>query len=158
LYTDVVDIQLRADGDAVTINAGVLSHTSYEKYADEKPPAFVDEAICTVRARVGQLIDGKDLWWSLDDPQTDNNILLKLTKYVLPFLTNMHSLNAMAEFLKESARSGSKYPPPLIYLAIINSELGNIAEACTSISDLRKTAPKAWQRKLYRIGTRIGCY
>ena len=62
-FIDVIDIQTSKAGDTITINCGVLnSEVSKLFFGAPLASTSVDEPSCTVRARVGQLIDDKDLW------------------------------------------------------------------------------------------------
>ena len=63
---DVVDIQISKAGDTITVNTGVLDRDVHAKLWNEQPPSFVQEPSCTVRARVGELINGHDRWWPLN--------------------------------------------------------------------------------------------
>jgi hypothetical protein len=66
---EVITVQISKTGDTGTVNAGVLDMDAYVKLWGTEPPALVEEPACTVSARVGDLIDGKDLWWQLNDDQ-----------------------------------------------------------------------------------------
>src|SRR5947208_3321359 len=90
-FIEVIDVQTSKAGDAITINAGVLHPDVHRKCWATEPPVIVEEPSCTVRARVGQLLDGRDLWLRLDDPRTLNEVIEKLNAPVLPFLERMHS-------------------------------------------------------------------
>lgn len=58
----VVDLQIRKAGDTATLNTGVLDSDVHMKLWEGEPPQFVEQPSSTVGARVGELIDGKDLW------------------------------------------------------------------------------------------------
>jgi len=119
-FIDVIDIQTSKAGDTITINSGVLN-SEVSKLFSGAPlgSTNVDEPSCTVRARVGQLIDDKDLWWSLSDSAIEKDVVEKVVTYVLPFLERMHSIEAMEQFLIDANVVKKNYPPPIIYLALL---------------------------------------
>jgi len=156
-FVDVIDVQTSKAGDTMTINAGVLHPDVYRKCWATEPTAVVEEPSCTVRARVGQLLDGKDLWWRLDDPRTLNEVIENLNAHVLPFLEQMHSLEAMEQALTASGVTRQKYPPPAIYLAILKSECGDRAGACALLAELGGKAIGAWRTRISEVAGRLGC-
>jgi hypothetical protein len=156
-FIDVIDVQTSKAGDAITINAGVLRPDVHTKCWGTEPPAFIEEPSCTVRARVGQLIDGKDVWWRLSDRKTLDDVAAKITAYVLPFLDRMHSLDAMEQFLANAQVMKQKYPPPIIYLAILKCERGDRTGACALLADLHKRTVGAWQARISQVTERLAC-
>lgn len=85
-FIDVVNIQTSKSWDAVTVNAGVVYPAAFTKCREEDLPRFIAEPKCTVRARIGELIDGKDMWWNLTSPDVEEAIVEKVEGIVLPFL------------------------------------------------------------------------
>jgi hypothetical protein len=125
------------------------------QYYGMEPPEFVDEAVCTVRARVGQLIDGKDVWWSLQDRNLQEAINEKITVYVLPFMQRMHSPKAMEEALTKAQVMKARYPPPKIYLAILKAVQSNSAGAHAVLDRLRNETTGPWQTKIDEVAERL---
>ena len=156
-FIDVVNVQSSKSRDAITINAGVLHPGAFTKCWGQVLPQFIDEAQCTVRARVGQLIDGKDLWWNLTATDTADDIADKVASPVLPYLEQMHSVNAMVQFLEDGQVVKMKYPPPIIYLAILKDEQGDSNVACALLSDLRNKSGAAWLSRIRRVAEMLGC-
>lgn len=156
-FVDVVDAQTSKAGDKMTINAGVLLPEVHWKYWATELPAIVEEPECIVRARVGQLLDGKDLWWRLNDPGILDDVVEKLTVHVLPFVKRMHSLRAMEESLTNAQVMKQRYPPPVIYLAIIKSEQGDRVGACALLTELSKKSVGAWRTRIGEVAGRLGC-
>jgi hypothetical protein len=74
----------------------------------------------------------------LSDRKTLDDVAAKITAYVLPFLDRMHSLDAMEQFLANAQVMKQKYPPPIIYLAILKCERGDRTGACALLADLHK--------------------
>jgi hypothetical protein len=156
-FVDVIDVQTSKAGDTITINTGVFHPDIHRKCWATEPAAVIDEPSCTVRARVGQLLDGKDLWWRLEDARTLNEVIEKLNAHVLPFLERMHSLDAMEQFLTASDVTRQKYPLPAIYLAILQSERGDRTGACALLAELGKKAVGAWRTRISEVAWRLGC-
>lgn len=157
-FVDVIDVQVSKAGDALTVNAGVMDSEVYKQCWGSDPPPLIDEASCTVRARIGHLTNGdKDLWWPIVDANTPQAVVELVAETVLPFLERMHSRKAMMEFLSTADVLRRKYPPPIIYLAIIKSDLGDKLGACSLLDDLRESVVGAWLTRISEISTRIGC-
>ena len=155
-FVDVVDLQPSKAGDALTVNAGVIDPSVHKICWGEDPSAFVEEPSCTVRARIGQLIDGKDLWWRDDGENVASEIVERVREHVLPFLDRMHSIEAMVEQLADSGVAKQKYPPPIIYLGILKWKNGDVAGANTLLNDLRKQTVGAWQKRVDEVLERLG--
>lgn len=156
-FVDVVDVQISKTRDMITVNAGVLHPDVHAKCWGGDLPKFIEEPSCTVRARVGQLIDGKDLWWQLGADDVAGEIADTVSTHVLPFLGQMHSADAMERFLTNSQVVKQKYPPPIIYLAILKHEQGHSGAACSLLGDLKKKTVGAWQRRISQIAERLSC-
>lgn len=157
-FVGVVDVQISETGDMITVNAGVLHLDVHAKCWGGDFPKFIEEPSCTVRARIGQLLDGKDLWWQLDTDDVANEIVDKVSLQVLPFLEQMHSIEAMERFLTNAQVVKRKYPPPIIYLAILKHEQGDTEAACRLLGDLKKKTVGAWQDRISQIAKSLSCY
>jgi hypothetical protein len=157
-FVDVIDVQTSKAGDSMTLNAGVLHQTVHSISWGTEPAAVIQAPSCTVHVRVGQLVDGKDVWWQLDDQAILDDVVGKLGARVLPFLTSMHSIVAMVQFLM-STEAKRKYPDPwsIIYLAILKSEQGDNAGACVLLAEFRKKAGEAWKSRIGEVSARLGC-
>jgi len=156
-FVDVIEIQKSKSGDTVTVNAGVLHPGVHKQCWGTELPAIIQEPECIVRARIGHLVEGKDIWWQLNDPATLNEIPEKLITYVLPFLARMHSLGAMEQFLTAAHVIRQKYPPPIVYLAILKSELDDKPGACALLADLRRQTTAAWLPRVRDVIKRLKC-
>jgi hypothetical protein len=155
-FVDVVDVQVGKAGDTITVNAGVLHPDVHAKCWGDLPQS-IQEPSCTVRARIGQLVDGKDLWWQLDADGVAGEIAEKVNIHVLPFLEQMHSLDAMERFLTNAQVVKQKYPLPIIYLAILKYEQGDVDAACRLLVDLKKKTVGAWQGRISQIAEKLSC-
>lgn len=156
-FVDVVDVQTSKAGDTITVNAGVVHPDVHAKCWGDSLPKFIEEPSCTVRARIGQLIGEKDLWWKLDAADVANDVADKVSTRVLPFLEQMHSIDEMERFLTKAQVVKQKYPPPIIYLAILKHEQGDTNAACTLLGDLKKKTVGAWQDRIGQIAERLSC-
>lgn len=155
---DVIDVQVSKTGEAITVNAGVLDGDVHKKLWGEEPPSFVEEPLCTVRARVGDLIDGHDLWWQLSEANIDTEIVGIVDRLLLPFLRRMHARQAMEEWLITTQVVRKKYPPPILSLVILKDALGRNQEACELLAELRSKAIGAWRDRFDEVGRRLRCH
>jgi len=153
---EVVDVQTSKFGNGFTINAGVLDPDVHSRLWNTNASNFVHQPSCTVCVRIGELIDGRDKWWELNDPTGTVEVAVKVTAYVLPFLEQMCTRQGMERWLTDTQVVKKKYPPPIISLAIIKSSLGETAEACAILNELQKSAG-AWRPKIVEIANQIGC-
>jgi hypothetical protein len=154
---DVIDVQVDKAKDAVTVNAGVLAPEIYRACWGADPPTPVQEPHCTVRVRVGELVEGKDVWWRCDQPGIDNEMTEALRAYVLPFLERMHATRALEDFLADSNVTRQRYPPPVIYLALLRKERGDLPGACAILRDLHDHAGGSWKARVGQLIEAIRC-
>lgn len=99
---EVIDFQVSKAGDSATINAGVLDRDNYALLWQKSLPDSVDAFLCTIRVRIGELIDGLDLWWPLAESSTASEVTRAVQDYVLPFLQGTQSREAMGDWLVET--------------------------------------------------------
>lgn len=156
-FIEVIDLQVSGSGDTATINAGVLDTDAHAKLWGSEPPASVEEAACTVRARVGELVDGKDLWWRLSDDRVGERITGAVADRVLPYLERMRSRQEMVQWLTDTQVVKKRYPPPIINLAILHGFLGASAEACALLAEVERKAIGAWRTRAAEVAERLGC-
>lgn len=153
---EVIDVQVSKAGDTATVNAGVLDTDAHVKLWGSEPPTFVEEPACTVRARVGELIDGKDLWWQLSDDQVTDKAAKAIADHVLPFVKRMRSRQDMVQWLTDTQVVKKKYPQPIINLAILQNFLGNASEGRALLADVQKKAIGAWRARAAEVAERLG--
>jgi hypothetical protein len=154
---EVIDIQTSKVGDAVTMNVGVLSRPIYFACWGRDADAFVEEPFCTVRARVGQLLDGKDRWWDVSSTGVADEMADCLGARILPFLEHMRSLEAMRDWLASTGMPSAKNPLSSICFAVLLSQVGDIGAACTALAELERKALGAWKVRAQEVAVRIGC-
>lgn len=154
-FVDVIDVQVSKAGDTITVNVGVLDPEIYSQCWGADPPGFVQEPQCTVRARLGQLINGRDVWWSVGSPEISRAV----AQYGVPFLERMHAPGAMEEFLGSSTGIKAKhpYPLPVIYLALLMNKGGDRPGACRLLGELEERALGAWRTRVREVAWRLGC-
>jgi hypothetical protein len=154
---DVIDIQVSKAGDAITANVGILDRSVYEIFWGGSSPAFVEEPHCTVRARIGALVAGKDLWWQLNDSRCTADLVESISTHVLPFLEMMHTTEAMESYLTEILVKKRKYPPDTVNLAILKFRRGDKVGACAILTELRKSTIGAWRARVGEISEKLDC-
>lgn len=156
-FVDVIDVQVSKADHAITVNAGVMDPDVHRKCWGTGPPVWVEEPSCTVRTRIGQLMGNKDVWWSFGDGEAVEKIAEAVATQVLPFLDRMHARDAMEEFLAAAEVLKRKYPPPIVYLAILRNELGDHSGACVALEELQQKALGAWRTRISEVSGRLGC-
>lgn len=160
-FIDVIDLQISKSDDMFTINAGVFDPEIYRQCWSEEPKGIIREPKCTVRARIGELAAGHDLWWDMDGPnkqETFDRIVETIGSSVVPFLERMHSRKAMEGFLTDAGVANKRYPPDIIYLAILMYGRGDRDGACALLHDLRqKTVSGGWRARVGEIAKCLDC-
>jgi Domain of unknown function (DUF4304) len=154
---EVIDIQNSKDGETVTMNIGVLDRDIYTVCWGRASTPFVEEPSCTIRCRIGQLIDNKDRWWSVDSATTVEEMVECLKANALPFLNRMQSLEEMRDWLAPSGVVTTKYPPDSINFAVILSRLNETRRACSILSELGIKALGAWKTRAKEVYALLGC-
>lgn len=150
---DVVDLQVSKSGDSITLNAGVVDRDVRKLLWGPEPRGFFQEPECTVRSRVGELLGDRDVWWPLDE-NAAHEIARTLVPHVLPFLERMHDQAEMEAHL--SAEVGKRYPPPIIYLAILKHRRGEAAEAEALLRGLYERTSEPWQKRIAELSESLG--
>lgn len=154
---DVLEAQTSKSGDAVAINVGVLSRSVYEAIWDKEPPHHVQEPECTVSARVGMLMGCRDKWWKLDDPDASNSIASTIENYAVPFFASIDGAAAMKAWLEKDSIEDKRYPLPIMNLAVLRAELGDRAQACTTLERLEQQRTGAWSPRIKRLKSKLNC-
>jgi hypothetical protein len=153
---EVIDLQVSKAGDAVTLNAGVFRGDVYREVWQKEPQGFIEEPFCTVRARAGEIVGNQDLWWSLDDARTPQEVTNVLREHVLPFLSKFHASEAIASFLEVASR---KHRDPLarLHLAVLRHFAGDTNSARGILKEVQKTALGDWRIRAAELEERLGC-
>jgi hypothetical protein len=151
---DVNDIKVSKSGDTVTINAGVLDTEVHKILWGSEAGEFVEQPNCTARARIGELIDGKDKWWSLGDSGTCAEVAENVAAHVLPFLERMRSRDAMRKLLADGQVTKKRYPLPIISLAILMCLLGESPRGYELLSEVQKSSGE-WEQRATEVAVRL---
>ncbi|WP_081752727.1 DUF4304 domain-containing protein [Kallotenue papyrolyticum] len=141
-----------------TINMGVFVPSVYRAVWGDVP-SFVRETDCTVRTRLGCLLDKKvDKWWSFD--QTTDIVLIGkeitdlLVNYGLPFLEQFDSLESIHNFLIIRCKSKQSTPLEHIYLAVVKAQLGDTSGAKELFTNVASSFP-AWREWALKTATEL---
>ncbi len=94
-FTDVINIQVSKSLDRVWVNVGVAEAHAYVSSWGVALPSFVPEGECTVRTRLGILINGHDSAWMIQDPAVPKEIENQLRTVGLPYLERLHTYEEM---------------------------------------------------------------
>ena len=168
-FIDVIEFQLGKatvrSQEQFTINAGVFVPRFYELTWGKKHKGFVREVDCTVRGRVGQIIqsrfDGKalDKWWHLDTEEAtficSSELPTVLTQHILPFLEEHGSFRHIYDFLSARAGWEREFPLNRLYLALVLSELGHQEKADSVFHELLNCESKAWVDRTKSVQSRL---
>jgi hypothetical protein len=156
-HIEVVELEASKARDGVTISAGVIDTDVYVTCWGDAPPAVADSASCTVAVRVGDLMENRDVWWNVADEDVGASLSAAVRTHVLPFLERVRSRNNMEEWLLTRDVVRRRYPPPIIALAILQSERGELAGACAMLRKLTNSTSEAWRTRVTRVLEKIGC-
>lgn len=155
---EVIDIQISKGGETVTMNVGVLERGVFSACWGRDPEPFVEEPECTVRARIGRMLDNKDRWWNIEDANAADEMVACLKEHALPFLARMHSLEEMRAWLASSGSPSPRNPLSTICFAVLEWRLGNMSRACTILAGLQVKALGAWKTRAKEVSARIECH
>jgi Domain of unknown function (DUF4304) len=154
---DVVDLQKSKDGNAVTLNIGVLHRAVYRIAwcKDEKPIPL--EPNCTVRSRIGFLMGPHDKWWEISNHSAPEDIAKAVEEFALPYLDRLADVAEMEKILVESGASNNKYPLPAIYLAVLMWLRGEHSGACQVLRQLSGRVSGGWRDNVDRVTRELNC-
>jgi hypothetical protein len=69
----------------------------------------------------------------------------------------MRSLDGMRDWLASTGLPSSKSPLPSICFAVLQSQLGDVDDACLVLADLERKTLGAWKTRAQEVAARIGC-
>ncbi|HEV8469857.1 MAG TPA: DUF4304 domain-containing protein [Candidatus Limnocylindria bacterium] len=154
---DVVSLQVDGVIEKLTLEAGVLHPAAYTNCWEKTVPEFVDTPECTVRARVGHLINGHDHWWALDQAGISEEVVDSVARHLLPYLDRHQSAEALEETLTDSGPVKHLRPPETVYLAILKWERADFSGACALLAEFQKKAIGDWKPSAVNLMQRLGC-
>ncbi len=147
-FVDVIDLQISKSKDMFTINVGVADKFVVRNCWDLDESAMVEESLCTVHARLGELLHGRDVWWTFSDDNSIPQILSGIQDVAIPFLQLNHNIDQMIKSL-ESDPAATRYPPGNIYLALLYHRKGKGARSKEMFKSMKLTG--AWNQKASNI-------
>jgi len=143
-FVDVIDLQISKSKDMFTINVGVADKFVINTCWGLNGSGLVDEPACTVRARLGELLYGRDRWWSLSDSDGVEEVLSSIQNVAITFFQLNHHIDHMIDFL-ENDPAARRYPPGVIYLALLHYRKGDGDRCREMFNSMRLTG--AWSKK-----------
>jgi|APAra7269096661_1048516.scaffolds.fasta_scaffold00096_4 hypothetical protein len=149
-FVDVIDLQLSKSRNAFAINVGVAEKSVLVKCWGSDSLEFVDEASCTIRARLGELMCGRDVWWPLTGKGGIDEIINGIDNTAIPFLEINHSVDRMIDSLEKNS-SASKYPPEAVYLALLHYRKGEGDRGLNMLRTLQTKLTGGWREKVSGI-------
>jgi len=154
---DVVDLQISKAGDAFTLDVGVAHRIAYERCWGTQLPDFVQIRECIVRSRLGDLIDGHDHWWPLDESTAGGDAAAAVSRYALPFLQSLDSIAAIERTLSASREVRNLRAPETIYLAILLHLDGDADAGCSLLEKFRSKTRGDWKPRSEELMGTLGC-
>lgn len=154
-FIDVLDVQVGKSGEKFTINVGVAEKSVLGSCWGSDSLRLVEESSCTIRARLGELMCGRDVWWPLTSEDGVNEVLDAIENTAIPFLHLNHSVDRMIEFLENNS-SARIYPPEAIYLALLYRRAGNIDRSVKLLKTLQIELNGGWREKISEILNKNG--
>jgi hypothetical protein len=154
-FVDVISVEVSKSRDTATISAGVVDRDVHALLWGP-PVLFIQEPLCTVRARIGELIDNYDRWWEIDDVTTPGAMADDTAASVLPFLDRMHSREHLRQWLVSTKVTTRRYPPPIISLAILESLLGDPGKGRALLAELQNnTSSTGWGARAAEVAAQL---
>jgi len=143
-FIDSIHVQMSKSKDTFAINLGVADKFVLRTCWGADGSSMVDEPLCTVRIRLGELLYGRDVWWPLSDDSCIDEITMGITHAAIPFFQCNHCTNRMIETL-ENQIGGNDRAPQIIYIALLHYKNGNTDICRTILSNVKLN--DAWSQK-----------
>ena len=153
---DVIDLQVSKSADSVFVNVGVFDSEIYAACWQTDPPRFAMEPNCTVRSRLGLLMGDHDVSWRLGEKAAGDEIAAALQAVAVPFLDRMHTPEALEQYLETDRSMTLRYPPPIIYCALLKHRRGEKAQAEQMLRALRARSVGPWATRIGEVLQRLG--
>lgn len=141
----IINIQKSVYGDKnhirFTVNNSIFSATywnaEYNYKNEEHPPEFPTEPVALFRKRLGDLIDGTDIWWEIDG-NTDEEVLIEelrehVEQLLLPWFDSLGSEEDILALLRSPEYAEAHHTKFLMF-----AELGMKAEAKAAYEEIMK--------------------
>lgn len=112
----VINIQKSIYGSrdhiSFTVNVGVYTvpyWSAQYNYNNSEPPSYPNEAVSTIRMRIGQFMEGNDKWYDVisetDIEQINNELIYTLDHKILPYLDGLISMPDVIRYLENDYNS-----------------------------------------------------
>ena len=155
----VVDFQRSRYDDpgtvCFTINLGVALDDVWRAYDGSGLARKIDEAVCFPRFRVGEVLDGSDVWWTIPAGGAGEKLITEVKTSLfgrcVPILDRLSDLDAVFRFVRDEAPPKHPYPFTSISLAIVFHLHGEVDEA-ESILRALESNPRVGEGWRARIG------
>lgn len=149
-YVDIIDLQISQLQGRFTLNIGVVNKFVTRTCWGLDDLSLIEEPLCTVRTRLGELLYRRDVWWSISDELCIQEALSGIQDAAIPFFQRNHSIAHMISAL-ESDPASRRYPPGAIYLALLYHQIGS-RERCKDLFRAMQLTG-AWSRNASDILT-----
>jgi Domain of unknown function (DUF4304) len=120
-------------------------------------PKGLGEGDCHVTVRLGELIDGRDTWWTLDLPDDELESLVHelIADYALPFFERFNSREALLDAW-HAGDPTARYTPAFT-IGVIHARRGDTAEAEELLAaELRESERPAERQQIIDAAEHLG--
>ena len=153
---DVIELQVSKSADSVYVNVGVAATEIYAACWLTYPPRFAMEPNCTVRSRLGLLMGDHDASWRLGENAAGDEIAAAVRAFAVPFLERMHAPESLEQYLEADPSMTQRYPPPIIYCALLKYRHGEKAQAEQMLRGLRARTVGPWAARIGEVLEGLG--
>lgn len=157
-FIDVLELQFDKNNSSFTLNVGVADTTAYKLCFDKESTEFLEQPMCTVSLRVGDLLDGNDKWWPIDNSVSINDAIEIVKNIILPYYEEMHERAALRQYLLDTKVISKRYPLPMINLAILQALLLERAESQITFDKIMNTPSESWRLRAKEVELRVKTY
>jgi Domain of unknown function (DUF4304) len=120
-------------------------------------PKVLGEGDCHVTVRLGELIDGRDTWWTLELPEDELESLIHelIADHALPFFERFNSREQLLRAW-HAGEPAVRYTPPFT-IAVIHARRGEMAEAEELlVAELRESERPAERQQIIDAAEHLG--
>lgn len=147
-----------------TVNLGIYIPEVYELASESvwTHGDFIKESMCQIRARLGEITHGKDVWYKLDNVDTDSisqEIASLLEGYGLPFFESIDTREKLEAYLIYEARDNRRFATnPLLDLMYMSLKKGDRLHAQKYLQEQYDNSfdHKPHREHLMELATKLG--
>ncbi len=148
-FVEVVELTVGKFGTDYTFSLGVWIDGPGTRIWGDKFSGFVPEPACPVRCRIGRFLDPpRDAWWNFADDESVDQFEELLLRRGVPFLVSMRSKLAVEGWLSDRKVTKKYYPPPIITLALLKIDRGDVGEGCRILRGLAASVEGDWKQSV----------